>query len=80
MRTAGFPCRALECRRVFQVVDQRSMDALKAASVARSAHEVTAHEYHHVSVATERSYSPYQRSVVRPAADARAAERARPKA
>ena len=68
MRTAGFPCRVLDCGQVFQVVDQRSMDALKAASAARTAHETAAHEYHHVSVATEPSYSPYQRSSVRPAA------------
>ena len=77
MRTAGFPCRVLECDHVVQVLDQRSMDALKAASAARTAHEATAHDYHHVSVVTEPSYSPYQRAAVRPAGGA-PARRGRP--
>ena len=58
MRTSGFPCRSLGCDQVFQVLDQRSMDALREASAARSAHEVSSHDYHHVSVATQTSYAP----------------------
>ena len=67
MRTAGFPCRVLECEHVVQVVDQRSMDALRAASAARTAHEATAHDYHHVNIVSEPSYTPYQRGKVKPA-------------
>ena len=67
MRTAGFPCRLLGCAQAFQVVDQKSMDALKAASAARSAHEVSAHDYHHVRIPDEPSYSAYQRTTQKPA-------------
>lgn len=66
MRTAGFPCRLLGCDRAFQVVDQKSMDALKAASAARSDHEVSAHGYHHVSIANEPSYKAFQRTTQKP--------------
>jgi uncharacterized protein YcbX len=68
MRTAGFPCRLLGCDRAFQVVDQKSMSALTAASAARSAHEVSAHDYHHVRNPDEPSYSAYARTTQRPAA------------
>ncbi len=68
MRTAGFPCRRLGCELAFQVVDQRSMAALNAASALRSEHEVSAHGYHHVRIVSEPSYTPYQRSKVKPAA------------
>ncbi len=68
MRTAGFPCRLLGCDRAFQVVDQRSMDALKAASAARSDHEVAEHGYHHVRPADEPTYMSFQRSKAKPAA------------
>ena len=67
MRTGGFPCRLAGCERAFQVVDQRSMDALRAASAARSEHEVTAHSYHHVSLPDERAQMPYQQSRRKPA-------------
>ena len=53
MRTAGFPCRAGECDRSFQVADQNSMDALKEASRLRSDHEVSEHGYRHVMIASE---------------------------
>lgn len=66
MRTAGFPCRVMDCEHVVQVVDQRSMDALKAGSAARAAHEESAHDYHHVKPVSEPSYSPYQRAKVKP--------------
>jgi hypothetical protein len=66
MRTAGFPCRLLGCARAFQVVDQKSMVALNAASALRSEHEVSAHDYHHVRIANEPSYSPYQRPRPKP--------------
>ncbi len=66
MRTAGFPCRLLGCERTFQVVDKKSMDALKAASVLRSEHEVAAHSYHHVRLADERSYMSFQRAKPKP--------------
>jgi len=62
MRTGGFPCRLLGCDRTFQVVDQKSMDALTAASAARSEHEVAAHSYQHVRLADERSYMSFQRA------------------
>jgi hypothetical protein len=68
MRTAGFPCRRLGCDRAFQVVDQKSMSALTAASAARSAHEVSAHDYHHVRIPDAPSYSAYHRTTKRPAA------------
>jgi len=67
MRTAGFPCRLLGCERAFQVIDQRSMDALKAASSARSDHEVNAHGYHHLRLPDEPSYTSYQRAKQKPA-------------
>ena len=67
MRTGGFPCRLLGCDRSFQVVDQKSMDSLRAASSARSDHEVTVHSYHHVRLADEPSYMSYQRAKPKPA-------------
>jgi hypothetical protein len=57
MRSGGFPCRA-GCDRAFQVADQNSLDALKAASEERTAHEIAAHDYHHVPLQEERRYSP----------------------
>jgi hypothetical protein len=68
MRTAGFPCRLLGCARAFQVVDQKSMLALTAASALRSEHEVSAHDYHHVRNPDEPRYSAYQRTTQRPTA------------
>lgn len=62
MRTAGFPCRLLGCVRAFQVVDQSSMESLKAASAARTEHEVSEHDYHHVRPADEPTYMSFQRS------------------
>lgn len=62
MRTGGFPCRLLGCDRTFQVVDQKSMGSLKAASSARSDHEISVHSYHHVRLADEPSYRSYQRA------------------
>src|SRR5581483_6883366 len=40
MRTGGFPCRLEGCLRTFQVLDQRSMDCLRAASAARTDREL----------------------------------------
>jgi hypothetical protein len=62
MRSAGFPCRIVGCERAFQVTDQTSMDALKAASALRTAHEVEDHNYHHVPLSDVRPVSPYLRS------------------
>ncbi len=53
MRTGGLPCRIDGCLRAFQVVDQKSMDSLRAASAARNDHEITDHGYHHVQLADE---------------------------
>ncbi len=53
------------CDRAFQVADQTSMDDLKAASAARTAHEIRDHDYHHVPLAEERPASPYLRGKVR---------------
>jgi hypothetical protein len=64
MRSGGFPCRA-GCDRAFQVSDQSSLDALKAASAERTAHEVADHGYHHVRIEEERPYSPNAR-ITRP--------------
>ncbi|MDE3113467.1 MAG: hypothetical protein KGN00_12220 [Chloroflexota bacterium] len=47
------------------MADQTSMDDLKAASAARTAHEIRDHNYHHVSLAEERPASPYLRGKVR---------------
>jgi hypothetical protein len=55
------------CLRTFQVVDQKSMDSLKNASLARSSHEVSDHDYHHISMESERAYIPFQRSKPKPA-------------
>jgi hypothetical protein len=66
MRTAGFPCRQQGCDQVFQVADQNSMPELHAASAARTAHEVAAHTYHHVSI-RESTFNPYQRAKTKPA-------------
>ena len=60
MRTAGFPCRRTGCDEVFHVVDQNSMTELHAASAARTAHEVTDHDYHHVPLSNGSWRSPYQ--------------------
>lgn len=69
VRRGGFPCRLLGCERAFQVLDQRSMDSLKAASAERSDHEVRAHGYHHVRLDEGKTaYMPYQRGKPRPAA------------
>lgn len=62
MRTGGFPCRLAGCLESFQVVDQRSMDALRAASAERTAHEISAHEYRHEKLADEPSYRPGSRT------------------
>lgn len=61
MRSGGFPCRLAGCERAFQVIDQNSLDALKAASEQRTAHEVADHGYHHVRMDDERVYMPYAR-------------------
>jgi len=61
MRAAGFPCRWTGCDQAFQVVDQSSMESLRRASEARSAHEVADHGYHHIQLAEERPYSPTAR-------------------
>lgn len=61
MRTGGFPCRVAGCDRTFQVVDQKSMDALNAASLERSEHEIGVHGYHHVKLGEERRFVPFQR-------------------
>lgn len=58
MRTGGFPCRLVGCRLTFYVSDQRSMASLQAASAERTAHEISAHDYHHVKLADERSFNP----------------------
>lgn len=39
------------------------MDALRAASAARTAHEVQDHGYHHVSLPDIRPPTPYVKSV-----------------
>ncbi len=67
VRTAGFPCRVLGCERAFQVLDQRSMDSLNAASAARSEHEVTDHDYHHVRLADAPPFKAFQRPTQKPA-------------
>ena len=69
MRSGGFPCRLDGCARAFQVVDQNSLDALRAASEARTAHEIADHGYHHIRMEDERRPSPYVR-IKPPKADA----------
>ena len=66
MRTGGFPCRLAGCDRSFQVLDQKSMESLTAASAARSVHEIADHDYHHQKLADERSFAPNRRVVVKP--------------
>jgi hypothetical protein len=61
VRSGGFPCRLAGCDRAFQVIDQNSIDALKAASAARTAHEIADHDYHHVRMDEERPFMPYMR-------------------
>jgi hypothetical protein len=61
MRSGGFPCRLAGCDRAFQVMDQNSLDALKAASSERTAHEIAAHGYHHIRLDDERAYMPHAR-------------------
>lgn len=68
MRKAGFPCRVPGCERAFQVMDQKSLDALKAASAACAEHEVSVHGYNHVRLGDEPSYNTYQRAKAKPAA------------
>jgi len=47
--------------RSFQVLDQKSMVALHAASALRTHHEVVDHDYHHVRLAEDNVFTPYQR-------------------
>ena len=61
MRTGGFPCRWVGCDQAFPVMDQSSMESLRVASEARTAHEVADHDYHHVRLAEEKPYSPTAR-------------------
>jgi hypothetical protein len=75
VRSAGFPCRLAGCDRAFQVADQTSMDALKAASAARTAHEIADHDYHHITLGDEPHATPYYRSKPKP--EDLAAKRAR---
>jgi hypothetical protein len=64
MRSGGFPCRAIQpCDHAFPVRDQNSMDALQAASAARSAHEIRDHGYHHTELPEQVQYNPMQRAV-----------------
>jgi len=50
MKTSGLPCRANpDCEAVFTLTHQDSMDALREAVERRNAHEIEAHEYHHVA-------------------------------
>lgn len=58
MRTGGFPCRLVGCLRTFQVVDQKSMESLRAASAERTAHEIAVHDYHHVQLVDQRPLGP----------------------
>ncbi len=58
MRTGGFPCRLVGCLLTFQVVDQKSMESLRAASAERTEHEIAAHDYHHVILAETRPPAP----------------------
>lgn len=58
MRTGGFPCRLVGCLRTFQVLDQRSMASLHAASAERTAHEIAVHDYHHVQLVDPRPLGP----------------------
>ncbi len=67
MRTGGFPCRLIGCDRSFQVIDQKSMISLAAASTARTTHEVADHDYHHIRLADEVAYMPHQRPKPKPA-------------
>ncbi len=62
MRTGGFPCRLVGCLETFQVLDQRSMASLQAASAERTAHEIAAHDYRHVRLADERAFHPMTRT------------------
>lgn len=66
MRTGGFPCRLVGCLRSFPVLDQRSMEALRAASAERTAHEIAAHEYRHIKLADEPSFRPGTSATPRP--------------
>ncbi len=68
MRKAGFPCRVPGCDRAFQVIDQKSLEALKAASAECAEHEVSAHGYTHVRLGDEPTFNTYQRSKAKPAA------------
>jgi len=60
MRTGGLPCRTVGCDQSFQVLDQGSMESLKAAGAARNEHEVAIHSYNHVKLADESGYMPRQ--------------------
>lgn len=42
------------------------MEALKAASAARTAHEIQDHDYHHVRLDDEPHATPYFRSKTKP--------------
>jgi len=60
MRSGGFPCRVSGCSEQFGVADPSSMESLLAASAARTAHELAAHDYRHPRPPEEpRRGSPY---------------------
>ena len=64
MRSSGFPCRFGGCQRSYPVEDQTSMASLAAASAARTAHEISEHDYHHKVLAEaprQTSYRPRQK-------------------
>ena len=51
MKSGGFPCRfGGGCDVRFQVLDQSSMQSLLAAREERTAHELSAHDYHHQKI------------------------------
>lgn len=66
MRSGGFPCRFHGCERAFQVTDPSSMDSLRAASAARTEHEINTHAYSHVQLDEARRQMPYVRVKPKP--------------
>ncbi len=53
MRAGGFACRFSGCEARFPTVQANSLAALLEEMARRTAHELSAHDYHHVSPAEE---------------------------
>lgn len=62
MRGGGLPCRSAGCDMRFVVTQGDSLPALLEAGARRNEHEISAHDYRHVTL-SEQTRVPFQRPV-----------------